>query len=289
MTNFSDFLNNAWSDHVTKTIEVSNRFPAALKLIEKNEQIPSLAGIITHVMGEHLGEWNRGIVMLKQLPELPAYDGASESQWAVARSIASLEIAGSLRQSLEEFSLSNQIRILAVAASALSEKDAVRAQSLFLSAIEKTEKGMSKDDPANRALAVTGNNLACSLEEKKDRSPAETDLMILAAKTCRHYWEIAGTWLEVERAEYRLANTYLKAGKAELALEHAKKCIEVSRNSSAAALELFFGYEILALVEKFCGNAEAFEGAVKNANLYFSQLSDDDKSWCESSLKKLSS
>ena len=62
----------------------------------------------------------------------------------------------------------------------------------------------------HRALAITGNGLACTLEEKPDRTADERALMILAAQTARHHWAIAGTWLETERAEYRLANTWLQ-------------------------------------------------------------------------------
>lgn len=67
------------------------------------------------------------------------------------------------------------------------------------------------DHPAFRALAVTGNNLACTLEEKNHRSLQETELMILASRTARKYWELAGGWLEISRAEYRLAMNYLQA------------------------------------------------------------------------------
>jgi hypothetical protein len=37
-------------------------------------------------------------------------------------------------------------------------------------------RGLEAKDPANRALAVTGNSLACSLAEKSQRSKQEADL-----------------------------------------------------------------------------------------------------------------
>ena len=64
----------------------------------------------------------------------------------------------------------------------------------------------------NRALAVAANNLASSLEERSTRSAGERELMILAAQTARHYWGRAGGWLETERAEYRLAMSWVQAG-----------------------------------------------------------------------------
>jgi hypothetical protein len=284
---FSDFLNKSWNDHAKDAAAVATRWPEGISLLEKNEQIPSFANLITHVMGEHLGEWSKGIETLNQLRSASVFDPASESEGAIQRSVASLEVAGGLRQSLEGYSTSEQIRILAVAASALSEKDAKRAQELFRSALSKAGSGLTKEDPANRSLAITGNNLACALEEKSSRSAAETELMIMAAQTGRHFWAVAGGWLETERAEYRLSQTYLKAAQPELAVSHAKKCLEICSQNKAGALEVFFGYETLALAEKSAGNTAGFNLAVQNAEQAFTQLTDDEKPWCEASLKKL--
>lgn len=285
---FNDFLNQAWSDHANQTLEVASRLEVGIKLIEKNEQIPFLANLITHVMGEHLGQWDQGVYLLEQLGQHPLFESASESANALQRSQASLQIASGQRQTIDELSLSDQIRALAVAASALSEqKNTQKAQMLFQMALEKAQTGISQNDPANRALAATANNMACSLEEKLNRTQAETDLMILAAQTGRKYWEIAGSWLELERAEYRLSQTYLKAGNLSKALIHAQNCLKISEENNAPALELFFGYEVLALVQKAQKNTRGFASALEQAKLHFEKLSDEDKPWCESSLKKL--
>lgn len=285
---FNEFLNQAWNDHARQAAEVASRLDAGIKLIEKNDQIPAMARLVTHVMGEHLGHWDKGVQLLRQLSESSFYDSGSESFKDIERSIASLEVAAGKRQSLDGLSLSDQIRVLAVAASALSEqKDPERAKQLFRGALDKAQDALAKDDPANRALAVTGNNLACALEEKPTRSKDEIELMILAAQTGRKYWEIAGTWLETERAEYRLSQTYLKAGDLAKALAHAQVCLELGQENSAPALELFFGYEALALVEKARGNTIGFAKALEQVKANFSKLSAEDKSWCEASLIRL--
>lgn len=285
---FDEFLNQAWNDHATQTEQVANRLREATSLIEKNDQIPPIAQLITHVFGEHLGFWDKGIELLQQLKAIPVFDSASESNKAIARSIASLELTGGMRQSIDDFSVSDQIRILTVAASALSEqKNSEKAHYLFRKALDKGQLGIDKTDPANHALAVTGNNLACALEEKKSRTKSETDLMILAAQTGRKYWEIAGSWLEVERAEYRLSQTYLKANDFVKALEHAQTCLEVVQENNAPPLEFFFGYEALALIEKARNNSIGFLKAVEQVKANFEKLNSEDKSWCESSLSKL--
>lgn len=285
---FDEFLNQAWNDHATQSEQVASRLSDATSLIEKNDQIPPMAHLITHVLGEHLGFWDKGIHLLQKLKAIPAFDSASESNKAIARSIASLELAGGKRKSVDDLSLSDQIRVLAVAASALSEqKNPEKAQELFREALDKGQLGIEKADPANRALAVTGNNLACALEEKTTRTKSETELMILAAQTGRKYWEIAGSWLEVERAEYRLSQTYLKANDFARALEHAQTCLEVAQENNAPPLEFFFGYEALALIEKARNNSIGFSKAVEQVKANFEKLNSEDKSWCESSLIKL--
>ncbi|HWU44256.1 MAG TPA: hypothetical protein VN132_12485, partial [Bdellovibrio sp.] len=205
-----------------------------------------------------------------------------------SRSIAILEFASGKRSSLEDFSASDQIRILAMTASALSrQKNSEKAPVFFNKALELAQNNLTKDDPANRVLAIIGNNLASSLEVQASLTPIEKELMILAAKTARKYWEIAGTWLEVERAEYRLAHTFLKAGDLIQALEHAQTCLEITEANKAPALEFFFGYEALALVEKARGNNVGLSKAVEHAESFFDQLKEDDKTWCESTLKNI--
>ena len=169
----------------------------------------------------------------------------------------------------------------------LSGSDTLRANEFLKQALQLAESGLDKKDPANRALAVNGNNLACALEEKQTRTDDEKRLMILAANTGRKYWEFAGTWLEVSRAEYRLAMTYVKALDLTEALKHSQTCIELCKENGAGMLDLFYAYEVLAVVEKARDNSLGFEKALVTAERYFEQLSTEDKSWCEKSLRRL--
>lgn len=284
---FNQYLDQAWTDHATDSLKVSQNFQAGFNLLQKESEVSDLAHLMTHVMGQHLGKWQDGIDWLNKLLDHPLSKD-QDNQIALKRYIASLELASGNRKNFDEFSASDKIRIYALAANAVSEmKDSERTKSFFVAALELAQLGLSKEDPANRSLAATGNNLACTLEEKKSRSPAEVEFMILAAETGRKYWEIAGTWLQVERAEYRLSQTYLKAGDFKKSLEHAQNCIEISNENSAPALELFFGYEALALVEKTRQNAVGFNKALNHAEENFNKLSDADKAWCEKSLRSL--
>jgi len=133
-----------------------------------------------------------------------------------------------------------------VAASELTAQGSIqRATGAFLKALEAIPDQLEKGDPVAGAIAISGNNLACELEEKEDKSPEEIELMLMAAKAGRKYWEVAGSWIEVERAEYRLAMSYLSAGNPKQALEHARMCEAVCVENQADPFELFFAYEVL--------------------------------------------
>jgi len=286
---FDDFLNQAWNDHAAQPEKVSKTCVDAIKLIESDEQIPQLAQIITHVFGEHLGKWDEGIEALQKLRQIPALKISSESELAILRYVRCLELASGCDSSMDNFSHSDQVRIFAVAASALSGQNQIeRAHKFFLRAVDCAQTSVSKDDVANRALAMTCNNLAVALEEKQNRSAFETDLMILAAKAARKFWELSGTWLEVERAEYRLSQSYLKANDLIQSLEHAQLCLKIVEENKALPLEFFFAYEALALVEKARVNTTGYSTAVDQMKSYFEKLSEEDKSWCSGTLKKLS-
>ncbi|MGE0764189.1 MAG: hypothetical protein AB7N80_12985 [Bdellovibrionales bacterium] len=280
---FDHFLNQAWNDHAENPKIVRDRFAEGLGLIGSDEQVASMAHLITHVMGEHLGEWQTGVDWLMRLEHLPAVQ--EEGLAAISRSVASLRLAKGQEASLTSLSRSDQIRACAVAASALcGHQQITRANELLQTALGLAESGLPSDDPAHRSLAATGHNLACTLEEKIDKNPQEIELMILAARTSRIYWQIAGTWLEVSRAEYRLANTYLQAKDLDKAYQSAQNCLQIAEQNQAPALELFFAYEAQALVEKARQRKPEQDIAVAEMKKHFAALSPEDQKWCEKTL-----
>ena len=146
---------------------------------------------------------------------------------------------------------------------------------------------MPPGSPAIRALAVGGNNLAAALEAKKDRDAAETEGMLVAANGGLTYWKQAGTWLEEERAEYRLTRSLLQAGRAADAIESARRCIDVCVRNDAPAIETFFGCVVLALAQRANGDAAAFAASRQQALALLERVPEDEKQWCQSDLADL--
>ena len=93
--------------------------------------------------------------------------------------------------------------------------------------------------------------LACALEEKissqpnGEASPDEVKLLKIVSAAARAFWERAGGWLEVERAEYRLAMSSLALGEPFGAAAHAEACRTICEANRAPVLEVAFAHEAL--------------------------------------------
>jgi tetratricopeptide (TPR) repeat protein len=284
---FVTYHSKAWQDHAAEASRVASDFPTGLGLAKTADDLTKMAGLVTHVAGEHLAKWQMGIDTLKGIRKHTAYSQDSELEKAIVRSIAALEVGSGQEVDHDTFSQSDLIRVLAVASSALSERDTQRATSLLNQALDLAQRGLEQADPANRALAVTGNNLAAALEEKPNRTAQETELMIFAAHAGRKFWQIAGTWVEVMRAEYRLSMSYLKANRLQDAFLHVQTSIEFGQENGALPIDLFFGFEALALVERAKGNVIGHQAAVEKAEEYFGKMIPENQTWCKAYLDKI--
>jgi Tfp pilus assembly protein PilF len=204
----------------------------------------------------------------------------------VRRFQASLALCEGSTDERPGFPPSDRIRITAMAAANLAERDTARARALFGEALAAAD-GLDHADPAHRAMAVTANNLACTLEEKTARTPAERALMIVAAQTARRHWAIAGGWLETERAEYRLAMSWLQAGDPASALNHARQCLAIVEQHGGAALERFFAWEAIGQAARAAGDGATHGEALEHARTAFAALDEGGQGWCRASLDKL--
>jgi tetratricopeptide (TPR) repeat protein len=286
--NFDEFLKSAWKDHGDHAPEVADKIASSLNLVETPDQIPALAGLITHVLGEHLGEWQRGLDLLESLRALPAFDGSAAIAGPLTRSVATLRYARGDAEALAALVPAERVSPLANAASILAGRRQYKpAIAAYRAALQLAQTGVPLSSPAIRALAIGGNNLAAALEEKSDRDAEENEGMVAAAEGGLTYWKQAGTWLEEERAEYRLARSLLRAGRPEPAIQSARRCLEVCRSNEAPAFEQFFGHAVLALAHRAAGDHESFATARNLAMVQWEQLPVDERKWCESERNEL--
>ena len=282
---FEQWLHKAWDDPAIDAAAVAARIDEGAALAARSEDVSAVARLAHHVYGEHLGSFADGRACLERIAGHEHAAGAA----ALLRVLeASLALADGDEETLASFDVPTRIRVTALAAGSVVAHDPLRAGVLLREAlVEAHATALDDHDPACRVLAVTGNQVACTLETKAARSDDERALMILAAQAGREFWARAGTWLEIERAEYRLAETWRRAGDFVEARRHAQQCLEIVREHESPPLEDFFGWEALGLVERDAGNPTGHAHAVAKARDAFARLDQADREWCEASLKAL--
>lgn len=283
---FDRWLAQAWTDHAGHAACVADRIePQGLPLAATDAQRGALARLAEHVMGAHLARWTEGRAMLARIGA-EIMDRPTRSTLHLLD--AGLALAGGLEGLPADLSPAQRVRVTAMAAVLLVDHDIARTGELFRRALAEIDTlTLADDDPALRTLAVVGNNLAAALEDKPQRSDAERALMILAAQAGRMHWSRAGTWLEVERAEYRLAMTWLMAGDPMQAKEHAQACLDVVQTHDAPALEHFFAWEAVGTASRAAGHSAAHAHALVQAREAYARLNDDEATACRSSLAAL--
>ncbi len=284
---FSEFLNQSWQDHGQETVRVAASFETGLKLVQHPEDLAQMAALATHVLGQHLGRFEEALAFLEELRQHPRFSSSSDAAATILRSAAALQLASSTASNLDAFPAPDQTRIYALAAAILCERDSTQAREYLITAMSIAAAELDQADPAIKSLAATTHNLAAALEVKRTLSAEEERLMLEAALASHKYWEIAGTWVEVKQAEYRLAMTCAKARRFNEAMEHANNGLHLCEQNKGSALEYFYAYECQALVERARGNGKGFEDAAAKARSQYSQLTIDDKKYCEESLKAL--
>jgi tetratricopeptide (TPR) repeat protein len=282
------FLKAAWNDHADHAQAVADRLAASMHLVQAPADVRAYAGLLAHVYGEHLGQWRQGIALLGRLRHAPGFDGSQDAEAPVGRWTATLRFVAREPDVLQPLSVEDRTVVLANAAAMFAGRGDLRsAIDAYDHALRLAHGGLPPGSPAFRSLAVGGNNLAAALEAQPDLGPAEVEGMVAAAEGALTSWRLAGTWLEEERAEYRLTRSLLKAGRAHAAIASARRCIEVCIRNEAPAFERFFGHAVLALALRAAGDQEAFAAERGRALAQLALVSADEKAWCERECKEL--
>lgn len=285
---FDEFLAAAWDEHGERPQQVADRLAASAHRVEQAGQIPRWAALVTHVFGEHLGQWAAGCAQLDALRSLPAFDGSAALDSALARNVAALRIAGGDGNVAADLSDDDRVCALAIAASALAGHERYHeAVDLYMQAVQSTDAGLAAGSPAIRALAVGGNNLAAALEQKSGLDEQEARGMLAAAESALKYWKQCGGWLEEERAEYRLARSQLKAGNALRARVHAERCVDICQRNDAPPFEFLFAFGVLASSHRAGNDMPAYAIARGRVHDLLNTLDEEQRRACLSELQDL--
>lgn len=114
------------------------------------------------------------------------------------------------------------------------------------------------DHATRRALAVGLFNYTWTLLENPDRTKEQDDEMLHAAHASRYHWGEVGEAVNLSRGEWQVSRVYSVLGRAEPALYHAQRCIEINEaNEAREDWELGSAYEAMARASAVAGDLAA--------------------------------
>lgn len=110
------------------------------------------------------------------------------------------------------------------------------------------------DQEQRRQLAKELFNHVWELLGTEDRTQRQDDLMVHAAHASRYLWEDAGEATPHARGKWQISRVYAVLGRAEPALFHARRCLEICETNGIGDFDLGFAYEALARAHAVAGD-----------------------------------
>lgn len=247
---FDSFMARAWADHATRSDAVARRLRMRTPPPQTPGQVAQLVRIVVHLLGEHLGRFDDARWRLEALRTHGLADDSVQSALRVAA--ATLDIGQERASALDGLDAAQALRAEAAAASlCLGRGQVERALQLIASAGARLAALPNATPQDHRPLAIACNNMTWELNELgARRSTEQTEAMLRLASASREHWARAGTWLEIERADYGLAITHLSAGLHDEAWRHAAQCLAVCLHHKAPPYEMFYAHEAMARVHQ---------------------------------------
>ena len=129
-----------------------------------------------------------------------------------------------------------------------------------------------------RSLGVELFNKAWALMEKPDRSPEADDELLHCAHASAYHWMQAGTVANRARSEWQCARVYSVLGRAEPALHHARRCLELCESApdEIEEFDLPFACEAMARAYTAAGDAAAAREWLDRARAAGEKIVDED-------------
>lgn len=174
---FKEYLNAAYANLTTDPKNVAEGIKQHFNLMESDDDVMEIARLIVLVYGEYLGEWTKGIELLRKLKN----NAKIKDQNEMKRLVTILTLGNNPNTSIDDFSLSDRAIIYAQTASALARLGGLRNAEKFLKlSIELAAIQLTKEDPAQQELAEASSRIVEFMKTKIEPSEIEGGLMKLA-------------------------------------------------------------------------------------------------------------
>lgn len=120
------------------------------------------------------------------------------------------------------------------------------------------EKETFTEAEAHLHFAKQFNGKIWELLEKQERTPEEDELLVDYTHASLAHWRVAGTEVHIQRGAWMLAHVHTVLGNEALALQHAKRCQELTEQYKVhlSDFDFAYAYECMARAQALAGNEE---------------------------------
>jgi len=132
------------------------------------------------------------------------------------------------------------------------------------------------DRATERRLAVGLFNRVWELLETPDRTADQVDEMIHAAHASRLHWSRVGEAVNLDRGEWQCSRVYAVLGRAEPALWHARRALEICQTEGIGDWDLAFAYEARARASSAAGDREGVQRYLAAARAAADAIAEDE-------------
>jgi hypothetical protein len=132
--------------------------------------------------------------------------------------------------------------------------------------------------------AKASNNRVWELVENPDRTAAEAREMVHAAHASLWHWLRAGEVVHEQRGEWLLSRVHVILGNLGPALDHARRCLEITEDEGLEGFDRAYAYEAMARALAHLGHVDASEWRTRAAEAVATIEGAEDRAIFESDL-----
>ena len=139
-----------------------------------------------------------------------------------------------------------------------------------------------------RRLAVDLFNHVWTLLETTARSADQDDEMLHAAHASRYHWGEIGEPVNRARGEWQCSRVYAVLGRAEPALHHARRCLQLCERHGVGDWDVAAAHEAMARASRVAGDDAEFQRHLAMAREALAVVADaEDRAIIEADLATL--
>jgi len=129
----------------------------------------------------------------------------------------------------------------------------------------------------HKELGITLFNRVWELMDKPERTPEEDDEMLHAAHASRYHWGASHPpAVNLARGEWQVSRVYCVLKRAEPALFHAQRSLDICLQNNIGDFDLAYGHEAMARAYQLAGDSIKTSQFLAEANEVAEKINDPE-------------